>query len=203
MFNRLFGVVDEDPKLYIWENPAKTESDRQQKIKQFETPVSKGYNFNEDVIRGTYWYFLKNSKNKTIAECTATQIRGLNMFQIDDVVVPDDEQLKGYCVILITKVFRHYYDTNRSIRVSGDADISGKCYRKAAINLETIGAKVEEKDGEITATLIYSGINGAGKNIIKHKCKKHKCKKRTHKTLRRNHKKTKKKKKKKKKRKKN
>ena len=123
----------------------------QQKIKQFD---SNGYDFNADVIQGQAWYFLKNSKNKTVAECTTKQIRGSKMFQIDDVLVPEDEQRKGYCVTLITKVFMHYYGTQRSIRVFGDADIAGKCYRKAAINHETIGATVEDKKGTITATLL-------------------------------------------------
>jgi hypothetical protein len=186
MFNRLFGVVEEETMFHAWETPAKNETERKQKIKQFD---SNGYDFNADVIGGQSWYFLKNSENKTVAECTTKQIHGSKIYQIDDVLVPDDEQRKGYCVILITKVFRHYYDTNRSIRVFGDANISGKCYRKAAINLETIGATFEDNKGVITASLIYNGIEGAGKNI------KHKYKKRTRKTIRRNHKKKKKKKK--------
>ena len=203
MFNRLFGVVEDETTFHAWETPAKNETERKEKIKQFD---SNGYDFNADVIGGQSWYFLKNSENKTVAECTTKQIHGSKIYQIDDVLVPDDEQQKGYCVILITKVFRHYYDTNRSIRVFGDANIAGKCYRKVAINLETIGATFEDNKGVITASLIYNGIEGAGKNIKhkykkrkckKHKCKKHKCKKRTHKTLRRNYKKTKKKKRKK------
>ena len=186
MFNRLFGVVEDETTFHAWETPAKSETERKQKIKQFD---SNGYDFNADVIGGQSWYFLKNSENKTVAECTTKQIHGSKIYQIDDVLVPDDEQRKGYCVILITKVFRHYYDTNRSIRVFGDANIAGKCYRKAAINLETIGATFEDNKGVITASLIYNGIEGAGKNI------KHKYKKRTRKTIRRNHKKKKKKKK--------
>jgi hypothetical protein len=165
--------AEDDPKLYVWETPAKSETERKQKIKQFESPDSKGYDFNADVIGGQSWYFLKNSENKTVAECTTKQIHGSKIYQIDDVLVPDEEQRKGYCVILITKVFRHYYDTNRSIRVFGDANIAGKCYRKAAINLETIGATFDDNKDVITATLIYSGMDGAGKNI------KHKYKKRT------------------------
>ena len=186
MFNRLFGVVEDETTFHAWETPAKNETERKQKIKQFD---SNGYDFNADVIGGQSWYFLKNSENKTVAECTTKQIHGSKIYQIDDVLVPDDEQRKGYCVILITKVFRHYYDTNRSIRVFGDANIAGKCYRKVAINLETIGATFEDNKGVITASLIYNGIEGAGKNI------KHKYKKRTRKTIRRNHKKKKKKKK--------
>jgi len=132
---------EEKYTLHAWDTVSALETETGRMLRGQLPPR---YNFVENIHNGLFWYFLTNSSDEIVAECTVTwndeYSRGI--FQIDDVLVPEEHQRKGYCVKLITKVFEHYHNKNERIRVTGDTKSgSAGCYKKVAEALASKGVK--------------------------------------------------------------